>query len=596
MPAPTAALAKAEISTMRSACSATALELTALPFPCSVPPLPICTPTSMPAPTAALAKAEISTMRSACSATALELLKLDARGSRGEGGEGDAEQGEGGRGRQAVEASPARGGGGGRGASRSHQERNDDEQQERQQQQAPAVLSASAVAQMLCAATLQLCAATLQLCTATSQLCAATLQLCAATLQLCTATSQLCAATSQLCAATSQLCAATSQLCAATLQHAHCCVPHLALTLFPSFRARLLSMPSPPHPIPTYLSPPHPPVLSALSLGAQLQSNQFMGHKLMSIAQQMDWLNEDVDGNLASIAQQMDWLLSRLASHLAPPCAVLSSDFHALPWCSAAEQRGCGGKLASIAQQMDRLLSRLASDLAPPCAVLWTGHLVDSKSPQPPPVLSRGAQLCSNEDVEGKLASIAQKMDRLLLRLEQAGQAHSTGSSNPPASSLASRAEGQGGRTAEGGPQGQQGSSGHAAQNGGVFVPLGQDGDKAGREGVGGGSGLQRDVSAVAEQQRHMTRQIQSLCTLLQEAQQQPSTPPRTSYWPAAFSFATLSSTSSNTSYNSTTSNSSANSSSTANGQWVASALVAVAVGAASFAGTSMLLARRAGS
>ncbi|CAI7813340.1 unnamed protein product [Closterium sp. NIES-54] len=438
MPAPTAALAKAEISTMRSACSATALELTALPFPCSVPPLPICTPTSMPAPTAALAKAEISTMRSACSATALELLKLDARGSRGEGGEGDAEQGEGGRGRQAVEASPARGGGGGRGASRSHQERNDDEQQERQQQQAPAVLSASAVAQMLRS-------------------------------------------------------------------------------------------------------------------------------------------NEDVDGNLASIAQQMDWLLSRLASHLAPPCAVLSSDFHALPWCSAAEQRGCGGKLASIAQQMDRLLSRLASDLAPPCAVL-------------------SSALCSNEDVEGKLASIAQKMDRLLLRLEQAGQAHSTGSSNPPASSLASRAEGQGGRTAEGGPQGQQGSSGHAAQNGGVFVPLGQDGDKAGREGVGGGSGLQRDVSAVAEQQRHMTRQIQSLCTLLQEAQQQPSTPPRTSYWPAAFSFATLSSTSSNTSYNSTTSNSSANSSSTANGQWVASALVAVAVGAASFAGTSMLLARRAGS
>ncbi|CAI5486575.1 unnamed protein product [Closterium sp. Naga37s-1] len=142
---------------------------------------------------------------------------------------------------------------------------------------------------------------------------------------------------------------------------------------------------------------------------------------------------------------------------------------------------------------------------------------------QAPVVLSASAvakMLQSNEDVEGKLASIAQQMDRLLQRLEQVAQARSSGSSKPPASSLASRAEGHGGRTAEGGPQGQQGSSGGSAvQNGLVFVPLGQDGDKSAREGGGGGSGLQRDVNVVAEQQRHMTRQLQRDVSV--EAEQQ---------------------------------------------------------------------------
>ncbi|CAI5503168.1 unnamed protein product [Closterium sp. Naga37s-1] len=138
---------------------------------------------------------------------------------------------------------------------------------------------------------------------------------------------------------------------------------------------------------------------------------------------------------------------------------------------------------------------------------------------QAPVVLSASAvakMLQSNKDVEGKLAGIAQQMDWLLQRLEQAGQARSSGSSKPPASSLASRAEGQGGRTAEGGPQGQQGSSGGSVvQNGRVFVPLGQDGDKSVREGGGGGSGLQRDVSVVVEQQRHMTRQVRAVETLI---------------------------------------------------------------------------------
>ncbi|CAI5459630.1 unnamed protein product [Closterium sp. Yama58-4] len=139
-------------------------------------------------------------------------------------------------------------------------------------------------------------------------------------------------------------------------------------------------------------------------------------------------------------------------------------------------------------------------------------------------VLSASAvaqMLQSNELVEGKLASITQQMDRLLLRLEQGGQAgqalaRSTGSSKPPACSLASRAEGHEDKVAEGGPQGKQVSNGgNAGQNGGVFVPLGQDGDRSAREGGGAGSALQRDVSAVAEQQRHMTRQALVYCSMM---------------------------------------------------------------------------------
>ncbi|CAI5990233.1 unnamed protein product [Closterium sp. NIES-65] len=199
---------------------------------------------------------------------------------------------------------------------------------------------------------------------------------------------------------------------------------------------------------------------SALSFGVQLRSNEVVEGKLVSIAQQMDRL-----------------LLSRL---------------------TAAEQQGRGGQASE---------HRTADG---PAAVEST-----RKSFRSPPVLwISTVQLQSNEDVEGKLASIAQQMDRLLQRLEQVAQARSCGSSKPPASSLASRAEGHGGRTAEGGPQGQQGSSGGSAvQNGLVFVPLGQDGDKSAREGGGGGSGLQRDVNVVAEQQRHMTRQVRGVET-----------------------------------------------------------------------------------
>ncbi|CAI5984727.1 unnamed protein product [Closterium sp. NIES-64] len=231
----------------------------------------------------------------------------------------------------------------------------------------------------------------------------------------------------------------------------HTAVSHVLISLSsPLFFP--ISFQSPPHP-----SPPRP---SALSFGVQLRSNEVVEGKLVSITQQMDGL-----------------LLSRL---------------------TAAEQRGRGGQASE---------HRTADG---PAAVEST-----RKSFHSPPVLwISTVQLQSNEDVEGKLASIAQQMDRLLQRLEQVAQARSCGSSKPPASSLASLAEGHGGRTAEGGPQGQQGSSGGSAvQNGLVFVPLGQDGDKSAREGGGGGSGLQRDVNVVAEQQRHMTRQVRGVET-----------------------------------------------------------------------------------
>ncbi|GJP31767.1 hypothetical protein CLOM_g8874 [Closterium sp. NIES-68] len=170
--------------------------------------------------------------------------------------------------------------------------------------------------------------------------------------------------------------------------------------------------------------------------------------------------------------------------------------------------------------------------------------------------------LCSNQSVEHKLTTIADQIDRLLLRMDQNIQtstAHGSNmagsaNSNPPATS--------------------------AKSNANCRSPVTP-------RGFGGGEdGLQRDVSAVAEQQRLMALEIQSLCTLLQEAQR-PSSPPRTSYWRAAFSFACLSSN------NYSTSSSSGSGGNSVKGQWVSSALIALAVGTASFAGTSLLLSRK---